>query len=151
MLSGFSELKFRGGRVAIRLTWRSPLTTFAASSLNKWRHSKTVFMFSGSLFKQSASGRGKPGHSFFEMQTNLNNDIWFFTYSYYSLWCGAVTYSSEQILSFILHVRLVWKKLGIPCATKLTLTLSLPCFSVQIKHKICKNMNSVQQQCKHHH
>ena len=31
------------------------------------------------------------------------------------------------------------------------LTLSLPCFSVQIKHKICKNMNSVQQQCEHHH
>ena len=31
------------------------------------------------------------------------------------------------------------------------LTLPLPCFSVQIKHKICKNMNSVQQQHEHHH
>ena len=31
------------------------------------------------------------------------------------------------------------------------LTLLLPCFSVQIKHKISKNMNSVQQQCEHHH
>ena len=31
------------------------------------------------------------------------------------------------------------------------LTLSLPCFSVQIKHKNCKNMNSVQQQREHHH
>ena len=31
--------------------------------------------------------------------------------------------------------------------------LSLPmlCFSVQIKHKLCKNMNSVQQQCECHH
>ena len=28
---------------------------------------------------------------------------------------------------------------------------SLPCFSVQIQHKICKNMNSVQQQSEHHH
>ena len=32
------------------------------------------------------------------------------------------------------------------------LTLSLPCFFwVQIKHRICKNVNSVQQQCEHHH
>ena len=31
------------------------------------------------------------------------------------------------------------------------LTLSLPCFSVQIKHKICKNMNSLQQHCEHCH
>ena len=31
------------------------------------------------------------------------------------------------------------------------LALSLPCFSVQIKHKNCKNMNSVQQQREHHH
>ena len=30
-------------------------------------------------------------------------------------------------------------------------TALTPCFSVQIKHKIGKNMNSVQQQCKHHH
>ena len=30
-------------------------------------------------------------------------------------------------------------------------TLSLPCFSVQIKHNICKNMNIVQQQCEYHH
>ena len=29
--------------------------------------------------------------------------------------------------------------------------LSLPCFSVRIKHKISKNMNSVQQQREHHH
>ena len=29
--------------------------------------------------------------------------------------------------------------------------LSLPHFSVQIKHKNYKNMNSVQQQCEHHH
>ena len=28
--------------------------------------------------------------------------------------------------------------------------LSFPCFSVWIKHKIRKNMNSVQQQCEHH-
>ena len=32
-----------------------------------------------------------------------------------------------------------------------TLTHSLPCFSVQIKHKIDKNMNSVQQQYEQHH
>ena len=31
------------------------------------------------------------------------------------------------------------------------LTLSLPCFSVQIKYKIGKNMSSVQQQLEHHH
>ena len=31
------------------------------------------------------------------------------------------------------------------------LTLSLPSFSVQIKHKMCKNMNSVQQQSEYHH
>ena len=31
------------------------------------------------------------------------------------------------------------------------LALSLPCFSVRIKHKNCKNMNSVQQQREHHH
>ena len=35
--------------------------------------------------------------------------------------------------------------------TKVLLTFSLPCFSVQIKHKICKNLNSVQQQHEHHH
>ena len=29
------------------------------------------------------------------------------------------------------------------------LTLSLPCFSVQMKHKNCKNLNSVQQQHEH--
>ena len=31
------------------------------------------------------------------------------------------------------------------------LSLSLPCSSVQIKHKTYKTMNSVQQQCEHHH
>ena len=31
------------------------------------------------------------------------------------------------------------------------LTVSLPCFSIQSKHTIYKNMNSVQQQCEHHH
>ena len=31
------------------------------------------------------------------------------------------------------------------------LTLSLPCFSVQIKHKNYTNMNSVEQQSEHHH
>ena len=31
------------------------------------------------------------------------------------------------------------------------LTLSLSCFSVQIKHKICKDMNSVQQLSEHRH
>ena len=33
----------------------------------------------------------------------------------------------------------------------INLTFLLPCFSVQIKQKNCKNMNSVQQQCEHHH
>ena len=32
-----------------------------------------------------------------------------------------------------------------------TLTLLLPCFSVQIKHDICKNMNSLQQQREQYH
>ena len=31
------------------------------------------------------------------------------------------------------------------------LTLSLPCLSVQIQHESLKSMNSVQQQCEHHH
>ena len=31
------------------------------------------------------------------------------------------------------------------------LNFSMPCFFVQIKHKSCKNMNCVQQQCDHHH
>ena len=31
------------------------------------------------------------------------------------------------------------------------LTLSLPCLSVQIQHESFKSMNSVQQQCDHHH
>ena len=29
--------------------------------------------------------------------------------------------------------------------------LKLPCFSVQIKYQICKNMKFVQLQCEHHH
>ena len=35
--------------------------------------------------------------------------------------------------------------------SRVSLTLSLPCSSVQIKHKTCKNMNSIQHRCEHHH
>ena len=35
--------------------------------------------------------------------------------------------------------------------TKILLTFSLPYFSVQIKHKVGKNMQSVLQQREHHH
>ena len=37
------------------------------------------------------------------------------------------------------------------CDQELELNLSLPCFSVQVKHISCKNMNSVRQQREHHH
>ena len=36
-------------------------------------------------------------------------------------------------------------------ASQVGLTLSLPCFSLKIKHEIYKIMNSVQQQREHHH
>ena len=56
--------------------------------------------------------------------------------------------TTEKLPSDIL-LPLMFVKLLFP--QHYSLTLSLPCFFVQIKHKICKNMNYVQQQCEHYH
>ena len=58
---------------------------------------------------------------------------------------------NENSLQVCLFVCFLSKGLSSLPASLLLLTFSLPCFSVKIKHKICKNMNSVQQQREHHH
>ena len=76
----------------------------------------------------------------------LINPLWTFGMD---IWYGHILVDTTEKLPSDILLPLMFVKLLFP--QHYSLTLSLPCFSVQIKHKICKNMNYVQQQCEHYH